>query len=133
MEQQQSSTADPVDILIDESVAASTCEYREISYVRLVSDAEEEIDEVDAAGGPPEERSIDRVIARNLRDREVVRGRFTLAMLSLLGLVVGFALAASLTPSWSSAKDAILIVLPTVSGFVGFAVGFYFMTIADRG
>lgn len=131
---QQSTIPDPdtqgsIEVLIDETVATSAYKYREVAYVRRTRDTADEIDEARATGGPPQERAIERVFAENLRQQESMRTRFTLALLVLFGFVVGFTLIASLTPNWANAKDAVLIVLPTVTGLVGFAVGFYFMTI----
>jgi hypothetical protein len=120
-----------VDALIDENTATSTCEYREIVYVRELAEAVEALDEADAFGEPPREQVVDlqSILAENLREQGAMRTRFTGALLLIFGLVIAFSLIASVTPYWTNAKDALLIVLPAVSGFVGFAVGFYYLTI----
>jgi hypothetical protein len=96
-------------------------------------DVVEALDEADAHGASPQEQIVDlrSILAQNLREQGAMRTRFTGALLLIFGLVIAFALIASITPYWMNAKDALLIVLPAVSGFLGFAVGFYYLTILE--
>lgn len=89
------------------------------------------IEETDEAEVSLQEQHLDlqRILGENLRQQELTRTRFTNGLLVVFALVIVFALGASLTPYWPNAKDALLITLPAVSGFVGFAVGFYYLTV----
>ena len=114
--------------LVDESDVVGRYSYREIAYE---GNDEDEVLETDASQTRLREEhvTLQQILGESLREQERMRTRFTRALLLVFGLVVAFALVASVTPYWANAKDALLITLPGITGFVGFAVGFYYLTV----
>ena len=87
------------------------------------------------SGDGPTERPVDldAIFGQNLRDQERVRTGFTFGLLGLFVVVILFALVASVTPYWPNVKDALLIVLPAITGVLGSTVAFYYLTVFGIG
>jgi hypothetical protein len=77
-----------------------------------------------------EEPTHAQIVSGRLRlVQEIVRGVVGIFLLAIIAGILWFSAVSSTTSNWSQVKDWLQIALPTMAGFFGFALGFYFSII----